>query len=202
MGGGSMMKRALAWLLAGLLLIGSAALSVAAEKPDFRNVRWGMTQQEVKQAEKLALAYADQEMLGYETTLAGFDCNLIYLFQNDRLYRAGYIFTHMHMNCTDFIDDYDKVKDLLKQKYGEPKQDDVLWKDDLYRDDPSHWGMAIITGDLELCATWEKGQTIIILYLAGDNFETQFGLTYYSKEGQPVIRNPEPKHPPPTHYPQ
>jgi hypothetical protein len=166
------------------LLVGPAAFAAGTEKPDFRNVRWGMSIKEVKQAEHLKLVFADEETLGYQAQFAGFECMLMYSFDNDRLYQAGYLFTHSRANQTDFIRDFGHVKAQLKRTYGEPLEDEVIWTDPSYRNDPSRWGLAVITGGLELRSVWEHERTKIVLDLAGENFEISFIVGYYSLEGE------------------
>jgi hypothetical protein len=179
------MKRVCFFLAVALLLIGPAVISAESSQPGIRNVTWGMTLKEVKQAEKLDLTYEDKDTLAYDTELAGFPCSLLYFFQKDSLFRAGYAFTQAHANPTDFIGDYGRVKNYLEQKYAEPKSDDVIWKDSRYQDDPRQWGLALRTGGLELRSSWERDGTEILLVLAGDKDGLSFMLIY--DDGEQVV---------------
>jgi hypothetical protein len=155
-----------------------------ALKPDFRNVQWGMSKEEVKKYENSELTSDIEEGLGYQNLrVARFDTVLTYHFNvNNELFSAGYYLIHEHSNKNDFIDDFDYLKELLIEKYGEPKEDEIIWKDDLYKDDPSDWGMAIFTGDLIYKSLWENEDLIVELRLKGDNYKKEFTILYKSKE--------------------
>lgn len=150
--------------------------------PDFRNIKWGMNVDEVKKREDSVLAYEDDKGLIYQDLyVAGFDANLFYYFNvNGELYQAIYGFTHDHVNETEFIRDYEDIKEELIEKYGEPIEDEQYWFDDLYKDDPSDWGMAIITGDLTYMTEWVTEDVNVRMLLEGDNFETTFMIAYIS----------------------
>ena len=151
--------------------------------PDIRNIKWGMSIEEVKKHEEAELGLEEENFLGYQNLeVAGFESFLYYNFNIDnQLFEAYYILIHDHTNETEYISDYEKIKELITDKYGEPTSDDVIWKDDLYKDDPSDWGMAIITGDLVYNTTWETDDLNILTWLEGDNFEQNFGVIYECK---------------------
>jgi len=88
----------------------------------------------------------------------------------------------IHSNKSDFIQDYNNFNEILKKKYGEPLEDKRFWKNDLYKDDYSHWGMAISLGHLALYSKWETPHTAIISMLAGENFDIKCGVEYSSKK--------------------
>jgi len=151
------------------------------EDSDFRSVRWGMNQREVRAHESEGiLAVQDDSIVCYtDISVAGFDTSLCYQFNiNDELFGTMYMITEQHSNDTLYINDYENLKDRLTEKYGLPESDDVIWLDDLWRDDPSDWGMAIITGDLKYFATWEVDDMSITLMLIGDNYDVMFSLIY------------------------
>jgi hypothetical protein len=95
-----------------------------------------------------------------------------------------YIFGLRHTNANAYIDDFKEVKKSLVEKYGRPKHgdDDACWKDELYKDDPDIWGMAISAGHLVYQAAWQTDRTDILLMLKGDNFEVRLIAQYTSKE--------------------
>jgi len=57
-----------------------------------------------------------------------------------------------------------------------------LWKNDLYKDDKSHWGMAISVGHLVYAVQWETPTTEIGIMLMGNNYKINLGIFYESKE--------------------
>lgn len=126
--------------------------------------------------------YDESNGLVYEGAyVAGFDANIYYYFNvNGGLYQSIYQFTHDHANETEFIRDYEEIREQLTEKYGEPSEDEEYWFDDLYKDDPSDWGMAIITGDLAYMTEWNTKDTTIRMILEGDNYEQSFIIAYIS----------------------
>ncbi len=93
-----------------------------------------------------------------------------------------YLFTEQHTNKNDFIDDYHRLKKLLVKKYGKPSKDTHTWKNDLFKDDPQDWGMAICVGDLVYYSEWETQNTNIFLFLTGGNYEINHLIRYASKQ--------------------
>mgnify|MGYP001081421307 CR=1 FL=1 len=150
---------------------------------DFRKTNWGMSKEQIKATEDKKPDFEADTMLGYDITISEKDFACIYSFLEDKLYNSGYFFTGGHANKNLYIDDYKELKEILTKKYGKPKTDiPGLWKNDLYKDDRSHWGMAISVGHLAYGALWETSTTKIDLMLSGDNYKIKLVLSYTSKE--------------------
>lgn len=160
------------------------------KKPDFRETTWGMSPQEVENV-KTAQFNSEfgtlENILIYDATVGGLNAYIVYRFVKNKLVNASYVFKETHSNRTEFINDYYKLQKILIQKYGVPAEDDKLWYDDLYKDDPQNWGMAIAVGHLAYQSIWENIQTDILLMLRGDNYEIQLSITYESVELQYLI---------------
>lgn len=158
----------------------------AGDEYDFRKARWGMSKKKVKATEKGKPAFEEGNLLGYKASVAGKDALAGYIFAGDVLVRSAYLFDIKHTNDTDYITDYKELKKLLTEKYGKPSRDEVIWKDDLYRDKPSKWGMAVATGGLIYFAEWKTGRTEVFLSLMGDNFDIKLKVEYSSNELQKI----------------
>lgn len=153
-----------------------------AKEKDFRKANWGMSKQEVIKMEGKKPDHTKNNAMAYRDTVAGFTCFAGYGFIENKLTRGFYSFIHEHSNSTDFIGDYEKLKELLTKKYGAPVEDEVWWKNDLYRSDPQHWGMAIEVGHLVYYAVWKTEDTEIELNLFGENFHTSLRIDYTAKQ--------------------
>jgi hypothetical protein len=158
------------------------AAVVEGDQADFRAVRWGMSRAEVKGRESAQLVSDAPDGIMYEVSVAGHDAALAYFFVEDSLTSSIYQFTEEHTNKNDFIEDYNELKQMLTRKYGVPAEDTTVWKDRLYQDDPSQWGMAVATGGLALRSKWQTARTEVALGLVGDNFKVKLGLIYLSKD--------------------
>lgn len=146
----------------------------------FRNTGWGMNFDQVRASEEMSSVEGTEETgyLAYETTLNGTDAAIVYRFHNEALYMATYL---LYPNNNQFIDEYNSLKKLLTEKYGEPLSDKKVFLDDLFRDDPSGWETAVSIGSLSYLSTWEKDETEVQLLLSGDNFESKLYIIYSSK---------------------
>ena len=137
---------------------------------------------EVEEAEGEANFAVSDSLVYDDLSVAGIDVVLVYYFnESDQLYSAIYKSAETHTNKNDFIDDYKKVVEALTEKYGKPLDSGTIWKDDLYKDDPTDWGMAVSAGHMIMYAKWETENTDIMIALTGDNFEISTMIGYESK---------------------
>jgi hypothetical protein len=157
-------------------------LSQSTFAQDFRNVAWGTSQEEVKVSENINPLAEDKESLLFKVQLAGKEVTLVYKFLSPHgLYSSGYLFDEKHTNKNNFIDDYDEIKSLLIKKYGPPTVERVIWLNDLFKDDPKDFGMAVSIGHLKYISSWKVEETNISLGLVGDNYKISMLLNYKSE---------------------
>lgn len=76
------------------------------------------------------------------------------------------------------------MKHLLSKKYDEPVTDQVVWRKDLYKDDPSDSGTAIGIGHLDYRAKGETDSATVVTGLSGDSFETAQVVGYSEKAAE------------------
>lgn len=113
------MKKLFGLLIVLCLAVGVvfAVIVASAENYDVRNVRWGMSKEEVKKREKAELTDEENNVLYYKTMLFGHDYELWYIFDDDRLVEAQYgnLFSERK-----YEEDFEKARKLLTKKYGKP----------------------------------------------------------------------------------
>lgn len=153
-----------------------------SDNTHFRDTKWGMSMQEVKNTEKKEPIYEEGGMIVYEDYLIQLPVEIIYIFVDNKLTRAKYLFKQSHTNKNDFISDYKSLNNALKNKYGNPNSEDHYWSDDLYKDTPSDWGLALSVGYHSYFTEWDTNKTEILSALYGDNYEITMVVEYYSKE--------------------
>ena len=175
-------------LLTAILLL--VAYSLFAQ---FRDTKWGMSRQEVKRIEGSQIIDEAEVGVIYADKLMGFDVYVLYSFFKDQLSQGSYIFRQKHSNNGLFIEDYEVLKKALDKKYENKVIDKVVWKNDLWKDDRSHWGNAIAMGHLVYRTKWETADTNIYFSLSGDNFEVKMLLTYNSRELEGKVEEQEEK---------
>jgi hypothetical protein len=105
-----------------------------------------------------------------------------YNFTNGRLVNADFGSRESHSDNNDYIDDYKKLKALLIRKYGEPEVDRIQWRNELYKNDPSRHGQAVIAGHLVYSAEWQRDRTIITTGLWGSKSRIYHFVIYQDKE--------------------
>jgi hypothetical protein len=149
---------------------------------DFKKVIWGMLKEQVKESETEETPTDGDYYLAYVVEVANMDAYLYYVFANKQLVRTKYYFTEEHTNEKLFIDDYNKLVDILTTKYGIPEYDQGYWSDDLYKKDKEDWGKAVKYGDVYFQAFWETDTTKILCHLSGDNYEIELAIHYKSKK--------------------
>lgn len=157
-------------------------ISVQAQKvPDVFDLRWGDSMAAVRK-QRGTPASSDHDSLTYSTSVTGLDSLALLTFVNDKLSSVTYIFTNRHTDDNLYISDFDSVDAALKGKYGNPETHGVYWRNNLYKDDHEHWGLAIAAGQMYMDANWETDDTEITHRLVGDNFTITHGVGYVSRE--------------------
>ncbi len=140
---------------------------------DFRKTNWGINREEVAATEDaLELQYGDSPFPGesYETKVGGLDCYINYYYTGDKLTNAEYEFSYEATLEYICIDNYINLKEKLTEKYGEAIEDEDIWIDDLYKNNPGSWGKAIAQSQLLRYAQWETPNTRITIVLEGDGY--------------------------------
>lgn len=152
-------------------------------EPDFRNVRWGMSINEVKTNESIASVEESVSQLLYHVSVANLDAALVYTFnEDDSLCEAAYLLQESHVNDNEYVDDFNRLKKALIEKYGKPTKDDERWNGGSHlQSDPDNLGLAIATGYYTTRAEWDTPSTTITLIISGDNFDISTALFYASK---------------------
>jgi len=150
----------------------------------FRGIPWGQEAGLIKKSISEEPLYDDDRVLSYKDSLSGLKAQYALFLANGRFIRGRYIFTERHTNDNLFMTDFEEIDKLLKEKYGNPKEHETSWLNDLYKDNFEHWGMAISMGHLLIFSEWRMGNVTIYHSLHGDNFDIYHILEYQHKHMQ------------------
>ncbi len=156
-------------------------------QPGFRQVIWGMSQEQVKKIEENELIQKQYSkasglnILGYKGKAGNLDCLIAYYFAENQLVEGRYIITEKHTNAFLYIKDFMNIKESLIEKYGEPTKDDIHWLNDLFKDDTSGWGTALGMGHVAFETRWKLIETEINLQCTGDNLDVTLIVDYKSE---------------------
>ena len=86
------------------------------ESYDFRNTRWGMSEEEVIASETIKPIEHNAEMVKYKTQILGKNVELLYLFAQNKLIGSSYKLDENYLNSDHFRRTYFEFKKALKEK--------------------------------------------------------------------------------------
>jgi hypothetical protein len=147
----------------------------------FRDTRWGMSKNQVFELEGRPTHHEKSyglETIKYRKKAIGLDCSIEFIFAGNKLIRAKYIFLKEHKHKNQYISDYKKIKDWLTEKHGMAQGSNVTWRNDLYKEDYSNWGLAVSLGHLEYGSLWKNQEVEIFLTLSGENNKLSLKAEY------------------------
>lgn len=150
-------------------------------KRDFRKTTWGMPKATVKLTEADDPNSEEDSAIIYTRQVAGMDAFLGYVFADDKLVRAKYMFHQQHSDLNEYITDHNNLKKALEKKYGKAKKERAIWSNDLYTKIPAQWGIALGFGYLTYISVWSTKNTEISLTLKGKDNKIDLWLEYRSK---------------------
>ena len=158
-----------------LFIATSLILCYSISAQDFRKASWGDSKATVEASESVDEweEYSDgiYEVMVFETLIVGINAYVGFMFVDNKLVRTAYIFNENHMlNNNLYIDEFNRVDELLQSKYGKGDKEEI-WKNDVFKNDASFHGNAIEMGYYEIFGYWEiPGKTTIVHFLkAGEN---------------------------------
>ncbi|MFZ5570743.1 MAG: hypothetical protein ACOZF0_10080 [Thermodesulfobacteriota bacterium] len=156
---------------------------------DFRKVDWGQPRKKIRAAEAQKPLSAGDDQMVFEARLLGREMLVKYWFSSDRLIGATYEPVAPHLNENKYMQDFADFTAILTEKYGQPKEDQKIWKGgDYFKNEPSQWGAAVSTGKLTCRTIWINDKTEIELLLTGANFNVTFEINYWSREWKHLAR--------------
>jgi hypothetical protein len=178
------MKKLIIVLSLTFLLHAINAKELGIGSSDFRRVNWGSSKATVKQNEtaKLLPEEETKNILIYSTNIASMETYLSYFFLKDSLVKAKYLLNEQHSNKNNHISDFKTLKSNLTSKYGSPDEEGIIWTNELYKDDPEDWGLAVSIGHLLYYASWETVSTEITVMLNGENYSITNQIEYVSRK--------------------
>lgn len=168
------------------VIVMAAGTAIGEDPPpkpfDFREARWGMSMEEIKENENGSLRYEGDTRLLFHDEIMDKNFMIEYIFAQGQLYQAVFRMVEDYVMENNYIHDYFAFKKVLNGKYGTPVKERVIWDKSHLRDDQSQWGVAVSVGDLAYLTTWETENTAISAILRGKEFTVDCTIEYISKE--------------------
>ena len=147
---------------------------------DFRVGVWGDSMKDIQRKEKEIELFVTEDNVGGYSQVMGIDMFIGYYFTNDKLTHGIYMCSEEYSDKNKYVEDYEKLKKALTDKYGEPTTDDEVWNEVIYsKDNISDYGMAVATEELKYFTTWDvNNKTRVSLFLTGEGFQTFLTVGY------------------------
>ena len=150
-------------------------------KKHFRQAQWEMTQNQVLRLEGNPVVKEKSDgldVMRYKENVKEMDCWIEYIFREDKLIKANYIFLVDHEYKSLYFGDYKKVKEFLTEIHEQSPLTNVNWMNPTHKEDYSKWGLAVSLGHLEYSAIWDLPESEIVLRLFGKNNEINLTADY------------------------
>lgn len=161
---------------------------------DFRVGVWGDSMKDIQRKEKEIELFVTEDNVGGYSQVMGIDMFVGYYFTNDKLTHGIYMCSEEYDDANKYVQDYEKLKKVLIDKYGEPTTDDEIWTSKMYdRDNPQHRGKAVATDGLKYFTTWDvNNKTRVSLFLTGEGLQTFLTVGYqdldYAKQQEQQLQ--------------
>ncbi len=140
-------------------------------------VAWGQTEDGIMKAEGRPLSRehsGDMEFLRYHRDVLGKRCLVTYVLVDRRLASLRLHLLERYADKDRYIADYNRLREFLNAQVGEPRFNNVVWKDRAYAERGDKLGTAVTSGSLTLSSEWVYQGTGLRLSLSGENSEVLF----------------------------
>jgi hypothetical protein len=140
-------------------------------------VQWGQSEDGILKVEGRPLSRdmsGDMAFLHYHRDVLGKRCLLTYVLIGRKLASVRVHLLERYANKDRYVADYNKIREFLSAKIGEPRYDNVVWKDRAYAERGESLGQAITSGSLSLSSEWAFQGMGLRISLTGANSEIQF----------------------------
>ncbi len=140
----------------------------------YRNARWGMTPEQVKQAFPDEHFEEEPDLIYFSTDLAGEDVVVAFLFFNNQLYKTIVTVQVDPANKDNYVRQFNKFENLLIAEYGQP--DKMIRRGS--RDRKMKDIFAIAQGRGGYLDNWKTAETTISLALFSYQSKPNLSIHY------------------------
>jgi len=155
---------------------------IQIENPDFRNVKWWMTMDEVI-VQEWEPHIRSENVLQYKILISWENYVLIYGFYEWKLISSNILLDETYNNELKYIEAFDELSNLYKTKYWESEIRKRI--DSPYKDTRDDWWMALYMWKLVFMYSWETETSSILMYVMNSNI-SRLGVYHTSKELYPA----------------
>ncbi len=143
---------------------------------DFRKTRWGMNFLQVQASENSNPVSTTSDVMVYKDKMLDNDVDIEYYFENNKLFKAAFIFGSSFINKQENIIYYQKIKEGVKAKYGRPSADNSKELDIMDENQYKHMAELLERGVNDYETIWTLPNTKIKLILKGKDMFSKLRL--------------------------
>jgi hypothetical protein len=169
----------------------TAGLRVNYVPRKFEEMPWGQSKKQILESEGKPLhqqKVKGADIMEYQQKVNNLDCSIKYIFTANKLSKTKFSFMNTYVDKNAYLEDYQRIKEALVQKFGKPLEENMNWRDSTYKDNFSSWGEAISLGQLELTSRWQTSHTEILASLTGNNDEIALVVEYTGLEHKEIAK--------------
>ena len=154
--------------------------TLSPEESDFRNMKWGMTKEEVIKAQGTGYRETDKGTLYYTRVREeDYPADAEYTFKDDKLVMGVFYITQNKEEKPVTITDYNELADTLSSRYGIPLLKDYVYASDEDKtDDADKQTDLILKNKLQFRTAWGLNGTELRVVLFPKDGALCIGLQY------------------------
>ena len=154
--------------------------TLSPEESDFRNMKWGMSKEEVIKAQGTGYRETEKGALYYTRVREeDYPADAEYTFENDKLVMGVFYITQNKEDKPVTIDDYNELADMLSTRYGAPVLKEQYYSSEEDKtDDTAKQADLILNNKLQLRTAWGLNGTELRVVMFSKGGGLCIGLQY------------------------
>lgn len=130
-----------------------------------RGFLWGLPQIAILDNEKGTLISDEGDLIFYLDNVLGARSVIGYEFNDDKLWRVKIFNERKYSVPQDRIEALLSYQKILEARYGEPLDEQFMWRSEYEKNHPDNWGWAVYRGNLAIKILWQTEDSIVTLSL-------------------------------------
>lgn len=162
------------------LVIDDTKKTLSPEEADFRNLKWGMTKDEVSYAQGTGYREPSENKM-YYTRLReeGFPADAEYTFKDGKLVQGIFFISQNKSDEAVSVDDYVELVESLRSRFGEPQIANLVYSNPEDETEDKDAQLELVkAGKLQFRTGWLLDDTELRVVMFPENDGVSIGLQY------------------------
>ena len=154
--------------------------TLSPEEADFRNLKWGMSKEDVVYAQGTGYREPDENTLYYTRVREeDYPADAEYTFEDNKLVKGIFYIFNNKEDTPVSVNDYYELADVLSERFGTPYLKDTVYANDEDKTDSlEKQAELIMQNKLQIRTAWSLNKTELRLVLFRKNGALCIGLQY------------------------